>query len=185
MKNSSFIYQFITNPRRVGAIWPSSNFLGNKMVEGINFQDAKYIVEFGPGTGAFTEKILERRRSNTTIVLIESNKEFYQLLKEKYNGKENLIIINGSAEHVQHYLKDYRIPYVDYIISGLPFASLPPHVSKKILSNTLRVLKSGGEFVTFQYSKVKLPLLKAYFPSIKVKREYKNIPPAYIINCKL
>lgn len=155
------------------------------MVEGINFQDAKYIVEYGPGTGAFTEKILERRRNNTIIVLIESNREFYNLLKEKLNCEENLIIIYGSAEHVQHYLNDNRIPYADYIISGLPFASLPSHVSDKILTNTLRVLKSGGEFVTFQYSKVKLPLLKAYFPSIKVKREYKNIPPAYILICKI
>ena len=76
MKNLSFIYQFFINPRSVGAIWPSSKFLANKMVQGINFQDAKNIVEFGPGTGAFTEKILERTSSNKTIVLIESNRGF-------------------------------------------------------------------------------------------------------------
>ncbi len=39
-----------------------------------------------------------------------------------------------------------------------------PH---KIPSNTLHVLKIGGEFVTFQYTKVKIPLLKTYFSESK------------------
>ncbi|NHC43210.1 class I SAM-dependent methyltransferase [Bacillus sp. MM2020_1] len=185
MSSFSFIYQYITNPRTVGAIRPSSRYLSNKMVEGINFRNTKYIVEYGPGTGVFTEKILEKRNKNTVIVVIENNKEFYQLLKKKYNNVSNFILIHGSAEHVQQYLNDYRIPYVDYVISGLPFASLPEYVSNKILSSTLKILKTGGEFVTFQYTKVKIPLLKTYFPIITIKREYRNILPAYILKCKL
>lgn len=185
MKKWSFVYQYLFHPRTVGAVRPSSKFLGNKMVEGINFKDAKYIVEYGPGTGVFTERILERRNKDTVVLLIESNQEFYQLLKKEYSHVSNLIIVLGSAEQVQDYLDIYNIPYADYIISGLPFASLPADVSHKILSNSSHVLKIGGEFVTFQYTKVKIPLLKTYFSNITIKREYKNLPPAYILNCKI
>ncbi|MDM5356441.1 rRNA adenine N-6-methyltransferase family protein [Peribacillus sp. ACCC06369] len=180
----SFIYQYIVNPKTVGAILPSSRYLSNKMIKEINFKDAKYIVEYGPGTGVFTEKILALRNQSTIVVLIENNREFYYLLKKKFWNEKNFIVIHGSAEHVQHYLNEYKIPYADYIISGLPFASLPQNVSNKILSSTLNVLKTGGEFVTFQYTKVKIPLLKKYFSKITLKREYRNIPPAYILRCE-
>ncbi|MDQ0273807.1 class I SAM-dependent methyltransferase [Cytobacillus purgationiresistens] len=185
MKKESFIYQYLFNPRSVGAVRPSSKFLSKRMVEEINFKDTKYIVEYGPGTGVFTEEILERRNKNTIIVLIEYNQVFYQLLKGKFANVSNIIIIFGSAEYVQHYLMEYNIPYADYIISGLPFASLPHYVANEILSNTLSVLKTGGEFVTFQYTKVKIPFMRNYFPKITVKKEYRNIPPAYILHCKL
>lgn len=140
----SFIYQFIVNPKTIGAILPSSRYLCNKMIKEINFKEAKYIVEYGPGTGVFTEKILALRNQSTIVVLIENNREFYYLLKKKLWNKKNLIVIHGSAEHVQHYLNEYKIPYADSIISGLPFASLLQNVSNKILSNTLNVLKTGG-----------------------------------------
>lgn len=180
----SFIYQYFVYPKTVGAILPSSRYLSNKMVKEINFKDAKYIVEYGPGTGVFTEKILARRNQSTIVVIIENNREFYHLLKKKFRHEKNLIVIHGSAEHVQRYLNTHRIPYADYIISGLPFASLPHTLSNRILSSTLDVLKTGGEFVTFQYTKFKIPLLKKYFSKITLKREYRNIPPAYILRCE-
>ena len=54
-----FLSQYITNPRSIGAVLPSSKFLADKMVESIDFKKAKYIVEYGPGTGVFTNKLLE------------------------------------------------------------------------------------------------------------------------------
>jgi len=183
MKKLSFIRQYIANPSKVGAVLPSSKYLSDKMLEEVNFEQSKYIVEYGPGTGVFTKKILERRNASTVVVLIESNKAFYHLLKEKYSYEMNLIIIYGSAENIEEYLNDYQIPYADYIISGLPFASLPNHISNNILSSTLKVMKTGGRFVTFQYTKFKILLFKQYFPNINMKREFRNLPPAYILNC--
>lgn len=60
MKGLLFLFQYIVNPRTVGAILPSSRFLGDKMVKRINFAKAKYIIEYGPGTGVFTEELLEK-----------------------------------------------------------------------------------------------------------------------------
>lgn len=51
MRKLSFILQYIINPKTVGAILPSSKFLALKMIKNINFHKAKFIIEYGPGTG--------------------------------------------------------------------------------------------------------------------------------------
>ena len=183
MKTFLFLYQFLTNPKSVGAILPSSSLLGDKMIEKINFKKAKYIVEYGPGTGVFTEKLIKKRDPKTVLLLVENNKEFYTLLKEKYKEQNNVFIVNGSAEYIERYLREFDIPYVDYVVSGLPFSSLPTNVSSEILLNTTKVLKEGGRFITFQYTKVKKGFINHYFAKIDVKKEYRNFPPAYIFSC--
>lgn len=183
MEVLSFIKQYIVRPRIVGAIMPSSEYLARRMIEDIDFNNAQYIVEYGPGTGVFTEQLLKKRNKNTVILLIEYNYEFYKLLIEKYKSENNLYIINDSAENVSKYLNEYSIPYVDYIVSGLPFASLPKKVSSTILDRTKTILKSSGKFITFQYTLFKKSFINEYFDNINIKREFRNIPPAYVFSC--
>ena len=117
------------------------------------------------------------------MLLFESNIEFYNLLKEKYNDEPNVYIINDSAEYVGKYLEKYDIPYIDYIVSGLPFASLPNNVSSDILKQTQKYLKEGGKFITFQYTLLKKDFIEQYFNDVNIKREFRNVPPAYIFCC--
>ena len=65
--------------------------------------------------------------------MIEYNKEFCKQLEERYNGIDNIILIKDSAENVDRYLEEYNISKVDYVVSGLPFASLPENVASRIL----------------------------------------------------
>lgn len=181
---SMFVSEYIKNPKIIGAVAPSSKHLAYKMIESINFKNVKCIVEFGPGTGVFSEKILSRIKEDTKVVLVEINKEFYNTLKETYGHKKNVIIVNDSAENIDIILKKYNIKNVDYILSGLPFTSLPREVSKTILTKTVEILKEEGEFITFQYSLFKLDFFKKYFLNIKYKKELRNLPPAYILQCK-
>ncbi|MGG7162799.1 class I SAM-dependent methyltransferase [Clostridium ihumii] len=179
-----FIIEYIKNPRLVGAIAPSGRYLADKMVNEINFNKAKCIVEFGPGTGVFTEKILSKVKEDTKVLLIEVNNEFYNILKEKYGYKNNVIIINDSAENIDIILKQNNIKNVDYILSGLPFASLPKEISRTILNKTAKIINEKGCFITFQYSLFKLKLFENYFCSINYKKEIRNLPPAYILQCR-
>ncbi|MCK1995553.1 SAM-dependent methyltransferase [Peribacillus muralis] len=185
MKDLSFLFQYIVNPKAVGAILPSSRFLGDKMIEGIDFKQAKYIVEYGPGTGVFTEKLLKKRDPKTIVLLVENNKDFYLLLKDKFIEEENLFIVYGSAENIEQYLREYGIPYADYVISGLPFASLPKQVSYKILLNTTQILNKDGQFITFQYTKFKKVFIERFFINVDIKREFRNVPPAYVFSCTM
>lgn len=183
MEYKIFISQFIKNPKFTGAILPSSKKLCKKMMEGINFNKAECIVEFGPGTGVFTEELIKRRRKDTILIVIEYNREFYNNLVEKFDGIDNLYIINDSAENIKKHLKQLEINKVDYIVSGLPFTSLPCEIGERILKNTKDVLSTHGVFITFQYTLFKLKLFKYYFNSIGFKRTFLNIPPAYVLIC--
>lgn len=184
MNSSSFFKQYIKNPRTVGAVVPSSENLAYKMVEDINFLNASCIVEYGPGTGAFTEKILNKKKYSTIFIAIEYNRDFYKILKNKFRNEKNFILLNGSAENLKQYLDKYNISKVDYIVSGLPFASLPNTMSLKILKTTKDVLKDQGEFITFQYTLFKMNLFKSYFKGIKIKRVLFNLPPAHVLMCR-
>jgi len=184
MSGLSFIKQYITKPRTVGAVLPSSRYLADKMIQDIDFDNAQCIVEYGAGTGVFTDKLLKQRNADTLLLLFENNTEFYMLLTEKYSGEANLHIVNDSAEHIGAYLHKYNVGYADYIISGLPFASLPQTVSSKIMTQTKKYLKQGGSFITFQYTLLKKDFIRQYFRDITVKRELRNVPPAYVFCCK-
>ncbi|MDQ0208673.1 class I SAM-dependent methyltransferase [Alkalicoccobacillus murimartini] len=184
MKNIKFLTQYMTNPRTVGAVLPSSKYLSHKMLDKVNFKAATCIIEYGSGTGAFTKEILKKRNKDTIIILIEYNKEFFKLLKANFEHEENLFIINDSAENIEKHLCDLKITSVDFIVSGLPFASLPTEMSERILTNTLKILDQNGVFITFQYTKCKISFMEQFFSTINVEKEYRNVPPAYILTCK-
>lgn len=178
-----FLLEYLKNPLSVGAIAPSSKYLAYEMINGIDFEKANCIIEYGPGTGVFTEKIVAKATENTTVILIEINKEFYQSLSNFYANKKNVIVMNDSAENVDKILAKYSIEKVDYIISGLPFSSLPRKVSDNILRKTSEIIRNGGEFITFQYTLLKIDYIKSFFKDIKYKKVIRNMPPAYVLRC--
>lgn len=183
METLSFIKQYIISPRFVGALLPSSKSLAARMIEDINFKNAGCIVEYGPGTGAFTQKLLDSRNADTVLLVIEYNYDFYNMLKSKYDNEKNFFLIHGSAENVDKYLKNYGFDYADYIVSGLPFGCLPKDISDTILEKTKEILRKDGKFITFQYTLLKKSLISSYFHSMDIKREYRNFPPAYVFCC--
>lgn len=61
MEILSFIKQYIVRPRITGAILPSSKSLALRMIEDIDFENAECIIEYGPGTGVFTQKLIIKR----------------------------------------------------------------------------------------------------------------------------
>ena len=180
-----FIKEFIKNPKFIGAVAPSSEYLAEKMIEDINFKECNCIIEYGPGTGVFTQKLIARKKESTLLLVIENNKEFYDDLFSMYGYKKNVKIINDGAENIKKYLQQYNIKQVDYVVSGLPFTVLPVSISNIILKNTKEILKSEGEFITFQYSLFKKSFFENYFNSVKVKKAMINLPPAYVLKCKV
>lgn len=178
-----FLLEYIKNPRKVGAIRPSSKYLADEMLKDINFEEAKCIVEYGPGTGVFTEKILARAQKDTIVILIEINKEFFNILNKLYSHKKNVIILNESAENIDKIIEKFSIKNIDYVISGLPFASLPEKVSDTILSKTSNIIKNKGKFITFQYTLLKEKYINSFFNKVNHKKVVRNFPPAYVLNC--
>lgn len=178
-----FFAQYVKNIRTVGAIAPSSRFLARKMLRAVDFDRAKTIVEYGPGTGAFTAGLVAWIRPGTKLIVIEQNEAFYNTLRERYGHLENVMLVHDSAAHVETILAVYGIKEVDYIVSGLPFAALPTNVSDEILKQTVRLIGIKGTFITFQYTLLKKNFMHGFFKHIVITKEYRNLPPAYVFTC--
>ncbi len=179
-----FFKNFIQQPDIVGSITPSSKYLCFSMLKTIDFESSKCIVEYGSGTGIFTKEIIRRKKKDTLFISFESNKDMFGRLKGLHAPKDNIHIINDSAENMVDYLRLQGFSEVDYIISGLPFTVLPRTVSMRILNNSLKVLSNKGNFITFQYSLHFLNTLKKMFPKVKLGVQLLNLPPAFIYYCK-
>lgn len=183
--NSLFLKQFVTKPRSVGAILPSSKFLAKKMVAQIDFGKARCIVEIGPGTGAFTEQLLKHRKSSQCqLILIETNERFCRQLQDKYQHIENLQIIHDSGEKVNFYKMKYEIEQIDYVVSGIPFSSLPKQVSKNILISVTKAIGTTGSLILFQYSLFKVKTITQFFDITHIERSWLNVPPALVFTCR-
>lgn len=185
MKWIKFFAEYVKSPRTVGAVAPSSQKLAEKMIASIDFNNAGCIIEYGSGTGVFTEKLVKNKMKDTILVLVEYNRTFYEQLMDNYNKYNNIVIINDSAENVCKHLKEYNIKSVDYVVSGLPFASLPKDVSRRILKTTTKILVKNGLFITFQYTLLKKEFISGYFSHLNYERVLFNLPPAYVLKCRI
>ncbi len=152
------------------------------MLEPIDFNQAKCLVEFGPGTGVFTKKILKKMNSNAILLTFEINPTF---IKELQNIKDDrLVIINDSAEKIEEYLQKHNRSSADYIISSLPFAMIPDEVVHTILTNSDNALSETGKYIQFQYSLNAKKKLESYFSEVEINFTVLNLPPAFIYVCK-
>jgi phospholipid N-methyltransferase len=184
MKLNVFLKEYVRHPRDIGAFAPSSRYLALRMIEDIDFKRARVIIEYGPGTGVFTERLLNFKNPETLLLAIENNASFSRILQNRFNGSPNFRIITGSAANVPDYLNRFGFEKADYIVSGLPFSSLPRGLSETILAKTSSVLETHGAFITFQYSLMMKWFIGRFFADIRIKKEFINLPPAYILTCR-
>jgi phospholipid N-methyltransferase len=178
---NTFLKAFLKNPLRTGSIVQSSPILADKMLEKIDFQNARCIVELGSGSGVITKKILKKMQQNCVLLCFEIEKTLADKLKNLRDPR--LIIINDCAEKIDIYLKKNGFQKADCIISSLPLASLPSRTSRNILKNIYAYLPSGGHYIQFQYSLAYRRQIKYLFSSVAISFVLLNFPPAFVYVC--
>jgi phospholipid N-methyltransferase len=177
--NRKFLNTFFAERKQVGAVAPSSKFLVNAMCNKIDFKEAKCIIELGPGTGVFTSELFKRSSPDCTLILIELNRSFFELLKEKFRDNR-IIILNRSADEIQEILQEHNFDKVDAVLSSLPLTVIPTIVKKRIVISSHEVLKEGGVFVQYQYSLNAKKMLELKFGKMRIGFVPINVPPAFI-----
>ena len=182
LKDSSFLKEFLFRKSQVGAIAPSSKYLTKKMMNGLTLSNAKVVVELGPGTGVFTEELLNLIGPKTQLLIIEINASFYKLLKEKIQDPR-VTLVNGSAADIGFYLKKMNVKDADVIISSIPLAVLPTRLRNRVVLSARHALRSKGKYIQFQYSLQSQKMLGKVFSSVQIKHCLLNIPPAFIYSC--
>jgi phospholipid N-methyltransferase len=172
-----FLRGFLKHPVMVGSIIPSSRVLIEKMLKPVDWEQTKLFVEYGPGVGTFTRPILEKLGPDATLLTIDTNPEFTSFLKDSIDD-ERLVAVTGSAADVEKILADRGFEQADYVLSGLPFSTLPSGVGDAIGQATANVIRPGGAFLVYQFSPKVLDFIKPYFERIERAFEWINVPPA-------
>jgi phosphatidylethanolamine/phosphatidyl-N-methylethanolamine N-methyltransferase len=186
----SFLKEFVTRPATTGAIAPSSEFLARTMVEDLGLESAGAVLEYGPGTGAFTKFILRELKSGARFAAIELNPHFARMFRARF---PHVALFEDSVVNARSICDKAGMQSVDCIVSGLPWATFSSPFQQQCLDEMMRVLKPGGRFVTFGYVHA-LPLpparrfatvLPKYFSRItRSPIVWLNLPPAFVYRCQ-
>jgi phosphatidylethanolamine/phosphatidyl-N-methylethanolamine N-methyltransferase len=149
VRDSVLIFRrFLKNPRTIGALTPSGRVLARAMVANLPERTPARVVELGPGTGAFTGAIVDRVGTAGRFLAVDIEPEFVREIQQRFPRVE---CVQASAEQLEALVKARDIAPVDHILSGLPFASLPPRMTDRILDGIEKTLRPGGTFTAFQY----------------------------------
>jgi phospholipid N-methyltransferase len=174
-----FFRGFLKHPVMVGSIIPSSRTLIKRMLQPVDWAATKVFVEYGPGVGTFTRPILERLAPDAALVTIDTNPEFCNYLKHSITDPR-LHVVHGSAAEVSEILDRLGLGRADYIISGLPFSTLPPGVGSLIAKATAETLRPGGAFLVYQFHPKVRAIIAPYFDRVDHAFEMRNVPPAQL-----
>jgi len=181
-----FLRQFMHNPARTGAIAPSSAALADLITARADLTQASVVVEFGPGTGVFTEKILPQLHEEALFFALELNADFVAATQARC---PEALVYHDSATQAHTYLETHGHTHCDCIISGLPWAAFGEELQNDLLDTIDEVLRPGGRFLTFAYLQgLVLPSglrfrkkLKNRFSRVCTTRiVWANLPPALV-----
>jgi phospholipid N-methyltransferase len=167
----------------LGSLIPSSRFLVDRVLRQVDWTRARTVVEYGPGVGTITGEILRRLRPDGSLVTIEMNGDFVRYLRRTV-GDRRLHVAEGSAAEVAQILADRKLPHADYVISGIPYSTMPPDVREGILRATRDVLHPQGAFLVYQFTRAVLPHLRETFDLVDQEFEPRNIMPARLFFCR-
>ena len=186
-ENIEFLQAFLKNPLNVGAIAPSSPELARKMLDGIKPRQDSIILELGVGTGAVTRFVQELIPTDDCYFGVELNDTLVDSLKKNF---PQLKIICGNACEAAALHAESGLGKVGYVLSCLPFVSLPREITERVLADVDRFMDRGCVFRTFQYAhgyyfpaaiKLREHLNRRYGDSEKSPLVIKNMPPAYTL----
>ena len=162
-----FVKGFIKHPVMVGSIVPSSPTLIRHMLRPVDWKNTKLFVEYGPGVGTFCRPVLERMAGDATLIAIDTNPDFIDYLRKDIRDSR-FIAVHGSAADVEEIVRAHGFEQADYVLSGLPFSTLPAGVGPAIAAATHRVLRPGGAFLVYQFRARARDFLAAHFRRIDI-----------------
>lgn len=166
-----FLKQFRENFFQVGAILPSSPFLGRAAAAYLAQKEgAVRVLEAGAGTGAFTGEIMPLLQARDALDIVEINAELISYLKNRFKKEAKF---QAPGVNIRFINDDVRTlsgqDNYDYIIFSLPLTNFPPDLVREILDLMIKQLKPGGVFSYVKY--IFLGQVKYWLAGAATKRE--------------
>ncbi len=169
---------------------PSSRYLARDAVRLVVEQLRKRdraplsILELGPGTGIFTERILPNLKKGDHFDVVELNSYFYNILHRRFR-------VNGEMRiYHNDFLKFEPERKYDFVISSLPYEQMPSSVTRRMWERKLSFCKPGSFIIYYKY--VNFNHFRSRFEKQLVrdccfdeKIVFLNMPPARLLTLKI
>ena len=198
-----FFREFCSRFETTGSIVPSSRFLARAITRHVARRGAAPIrvLECGPGTGAFTNQIVNHLQPHDAFDVVELNGAFVAVLRSRFATDCRWQAAAGVTTIHNLPLQAFAPPApYDFIISGLPHINFPERIVEEIIGCYSRVLKPGGMLSYFEYMYIRPlrktvtfgvdrrrvrevdSLMKAHLQKHFVSRDsiFLNLPPAWV-----
>lgn len=174
-----FLRAWLAAPLRVAAIAPSGPGLAKAITAEIT-PASMPVIEFGPGTGVFTQAILDAGVTPDQLVMIEAGADFAALLRTRF---PTVRIVEGSAGALAG-VQLFGKGTVGAVVSGLPILSMPKPVVLAILETAFSELRPGGAMYQFTYG-YRCPIADSVLEALRLKATrtatvFVNAPPASV-----
>ena len=174
-----FVEGFLKHPVMVGSIIPSSRFTIEKMLAPVKWDECKLFVEYGPGVGTFCRPVLDRLRRDGQLIVIDTNPLYIDYLRATITDSRFIAVL-GSAADVEEIVRAHGHDHADYVLSGLPFSTLPDGIGPAIASATHRVIRPGGAFLVYQFTARARDFMAKHFRNIDSGFELLNVLPCFL-----
>jgi phospholipid N-methyltransferase len=183
MSITAHLRAFLDDPKGVAALTPTSQASVARIASKVPAEEARLVVEFGPGSGVLTRALLARLRPGARLVAIEANRELAARLSARLEDPR-LTVVHDTAARVREILAETGLGAADCAVSGIPFFWLEPEAARAIVAGTHAALAAGGIFVTYQMFYLPRRRLRVHlercFRTVCSELDLRNLPPQKI-----
>jgi len=179
-----FLSQFGKQFETTGSLIASSRFLAKTITRFLADRPDRPIrvLECGPGTGAFTNRIVRHLRPGDMFDLVELNESFVDVLNHRFQSEASWNAVRDQSTIHEVPLQDFETEgNYDFVISGLPLNNFPPQLVAEIMEVYFRLLKPDGTLSYFEYMYIR-PIRNSVAPGAGGKkiREIHQIVESYL-----
>jgi ornithine lipid N-methyltransferase len=180
-----FLGKFLKHGTAIASLAPSSPWLSRTTVRNVDWDRAKVVVELGAGTGPITRVLAEKARPDCRVVVLERDPDFARILRERFRGHENFVVVEGDVRDLSSILGGLGISQVDAVISGLPVPSFPKDLQRDLFRVVKKFLVPGGTYNQItEMPWVYLRFYRRFFQDVQFAFEPRNLPPAGAYYCR-
>jgi phosphatidylethanolamine/phosphatidyl-N-methylethanolamine N-methyltransferase len=179
MSALSFFLAWLADPRRVGAIVPSSAALAEAMTADL-WPPSAPVIELGPGTGVVTRSIIARGIPENRLALIEYREDFVERLQREFPRAHVLCMDATRLRHVELFDGERA----GAVVSGIPLLLMPAKAVLAVVEGAFEQLRPDGAFYQFTYGRdapiARSALERLGLSATRIGGTLANMPPAVV-----